>query len=307
MKIRVLGFSWVPDFIPQAAPATLAFEQMRLNAGQEIGRYSVAATKDGEWWTGFLLKIRDSRAFTKQRMENGTVVFGAEKLEDGERLAEGNFFVAHESNGHGLYCYHHMSASLLGDFGYVAGRMFHAAVKERRDALVKEHGPSSKATKAGKKALAGKLLIAQTLRPGTFNAYVKKLKEIYSLEANLVSFEMKKSTFSPLTQFARRKKISLSFDANATMGQIANAITELNSKHEFESATVSGKDQHGYDQTYKLAKDAQVFDEWDYDEMVMTGDIRFNDIPGSIASSPIIAKLKDAISQANIRTMLGIP
>jgi hypothetical protein len=307
MKIRVLGFSWVPEFIPKAAPAILAFEQMQRNAGQEIGRYSVAAMKDGEWWTGFLLKIRDSRAFTKQRLENGTVVFGAERLEDGEKLAEGNFFVAHESNGHGLYCYHHMSASLLGDFGYVAGRMFSVAVKNLRDALVKEHGPSSKETKAGKKALAGKLIIAQTLRPGTFNDYVRKLKEIYTLEANLVSFEMKKKTFVTFNKFARRKKISLSFDSNAPMGQIANAIADLNSNHEFENATVSGKDQYGYDQTYKLAKDAQVFDEWDYDEMVVSGDIRFNDIPGSIAASPIIAKLKDAISQPNTRKMLGIP
>jgi len=260
MKMRVYGFSWHPDHIPQQVPAVSVFERIEQVSGKEFGDYMAAATKVDNWWAGVLLKIRDPKAITKLKEENGVLVVCAEKLEEGERLAETNFFLAHESNGHGLYCHHYMSASLLGDFGYYCGHRFHEIRKKKLEAAVSNPALSGNQARKLKKQYSGRLLIEQILKPGTFDAHIKALKQITRVEANLVSFEIKQRLFKPLTTLARRKKIVLGYDNTAPTGVIANAVSESRKDGLIEKATVYGKDNAGGEKIYRTSNDGQVFD-----------------------------------------------
>lgn len=306
MRMRILGFSWVPNRLPEKVPATAVFERIQQVAGQQYGDYIAAASPLGEWWAGFLLKIRDSRAMTTLKQQQGVLHFTAEKLADGTSIAEPNFFIAHQSNGHGLYCHHHISASLMGDFGYFCHHRFQEMRKSNFEAAAAAAHMTVAATKALRKQFRGNLVLEQILKAGSFDAHVKNLKKISKLEANLVSFELKEALFQPLAQYAKRKKVVLSFDPDGHSGLIANSITDCRQQGMFENATVHGEDAAGVEQRYKTSNDAAIFADHDYDTIISSLAIRFDDLDGSIKNSEIIKLLLKLGGHKDVRAALNI-
>lgn len=304
--MRVFGFSWVPEHLPKALPTSVAFERIAETSGKIARHHLAAATQIDDWWAGVLLKIRDSKSVTKLRDEGGVLTVTAEKLAEGEQLAEPNFFLAHKSNGHGLYCHHYLSSSLIGDFGDFCSRQFAWKVKAKQVELIAGRDLKPFDKKILLKPVTGRLLIEQVLKPGTFDNHIRALKKIKSLEANLVSFEMKESLFNPLTKSARRKKLVLGYDDNALTGQIAAGIVECHKRGFFERARVEGTDAQGNLQVFRTNNDSHIFDEWEYDTMVETLTVRFNDLAGSIRNSDITKKLLDVANSPAVRKMLGI-
>lgn len=305
--MRVYGFSWDPAHLPKQVPATSVFDRIEAVSGQMFGDYMAAVTRVGVWWAGVLLKIRDAKAFTKLKDENGVLVVSAETLAAGEKLAEANFFIAHSSNGHGLYSHHYMSASLLGDFRYFCAQRFHEARKTARENAMSAPGLSKYKQAKVSKGFTGRLIIEQILKPGSFDDHVRALKDINRVEANLVSFEAKESVFRPLTINARRKKIVLGYDANAPTGVIATALSEARKEGLIEKATVFGHDKGGTEQIYKTAHDNQVFGEYDYDTVVKSLTVRFDDLAASIKNSEVTKMLIELGEQPKVKKVLGIP
>ena len=307
MKMRVYGFSWDPARLPTQVPATSVFERIEAVSGKMFGDYMAAVTRVGDWWAGVLLKIRDAKAFTKLKDEKGVLVMSAETLADDEKLAEANFFIGHSSNGHGLYSHHYMSASLMGDFGYFCIQRFQEVRKAAKEKAISAPGLSKYKQSKISKGFSGRLMIEQILKPGSFDDHVRALKDINRVEANLVSFEMKESAFRPLTTNARRKKIVLGYDANAPTGLIANALAEARKEGLVEKATVFGHDKAGSEQIYKTAHDNQVFGEYDYDTVVKSLSVRFDDLAASIKNSAVTKMLIDLGEQPKVKKVLGIP
>jgi len=303
MKMRVYGFGWNPEFAPKAVLPAAVFERITEVPGREFGSHLAAVTKLGDWWGGLLLKIRDARKFTRLRKEDGVLVLSAHELENDERLAETNFFVAHESNGHGLYCHHYLSASLLGDFGYYCSSRFAEMVKARKEKRLEE---DPKLPTAHRNAFRGRLVLEQILKPGSFDNYVRELRQINTLEANLVTFKLTNRHFAPLAMQAKRKKIILGFDPNAHMGQIASAIVECRHDGLIDKAKVVGKDQSGREQTYRTNNDAALFGEYEYDDVVANLSVRFDDMEGSIRRSDLIARLLETANDPKVKRLLGI-
>jgi hypothetical protein len=307
MKMRIYGFSWAPDHLPKVVPATAVFERIQQVAGDQFGDYLAAATLEGDWWAGVMLKVRDSKTLTTLKKEQGVLVFTAERLESGESAAEPNFFIAHKSNGHGLYCHHHLSASMVSDFAYYCHHRFKEIRDERFEAATSTSGMTqNQKDKVWKDDYKGRLALEQILKPGTFDAHVKALKKVSKLEANLVSFELKEAIFLPLTLHAKRKKVLLNFDPNAHQGVIADSIADCRGKGMFEKATVVGEDAAGVTQTYRLSHDNQIFGEHDYDTMVAALTLRFDSLADSIRSSAITKMLLKRGDDGNVRKSLGI-
>lgn len=305
MKMRVLGFSWNEKSLPAAVPAVTVFERIEAVSGVEFKDQIGAVTTMGNWWAGVIVKIRDAKSFTKMRKEKGVVVVSTEELKEGEHLAEANFFLAHKSNGHGLYSYHYRSSALLTDFANFCARRFQEVAKERRDLALKEPiALTQKQKKAIRKEFNGKLLIEQIVKPGGFAQRIKTLQRINRLEANLVSFELKNRRFKPLSTYAKRSKIIMSFGLNAPMGVVASAIED--SMDIFSDAKVIGEDIGGLEQVYKMFHDAQVFEEYDYDESMREMELRFDALPDFIKCSPVIAKMHMLASMPSTQKMLGI-
>lgn len=307
MKMRIYGFSWVEGKLPSKVASTAVFERIARLAGKQYGEHLGAATKIGEWWAGVLLKVRDSKALTTLKEENGVLLFTAEQLENGKSLAEPNFFVAHESNGRGLYCHHHLSASLLGDFAYYCHHRFKDEVQDRlKNELERATELTGKEEKAIRRSYRGRLALEQILKPGTFDSHVRSLKRVTSLEVNLVSFELKEPLFQPVTMQAKRKRVSLSFPDDAHHGLITDGIAKCRESGMFEKATVVGRDNRGNEQTYKLQSDTQVFGTFDYDSMISSMSIKFDDLDGSIKKSRIIAELLNLGNDQKVRAVINI-
>jgi hypothetical protein len=306
MKMRVYGFSWHPDHLPTAVAASTVFERIEQVSGKEFGDYLAAVTKVGTWWAGVLLKIRDAKLFTKMRRENGVIIVSTEKLEEGERLAETNFFIGHETNGHGLYCHHHLSASLLGDFGYYCGHRFREIRKAKMQKAISAPGLSASKVRKLRKQFNGRLMIEQIVKPGTFDAHIRALKLIKSVDANLATFEVKETTFKPIAKLARRKKISFGYDSNVPVSVLADAVSKSREQGMIEKATVVGEDNSGHEQIFKTFHDSEVFEEYDYDEVVQSLTLRFDDLAGSIKNSELTKRLISIGDDPKVKKMLGI-
>ncbi len=306
MKMKIYGFSWVPEHLPESVPPTAVFERIKETEGKRFGDYIGAATLIGEWWAGVLLKVRDSKAFTTLRRQNGILVFKAEKLADGSNIAEPNFFIAHTTNGLGLYCHHHLSASLIGDFAYFCHHRFREIRDARRKLATSDPDMTEVERKKIMRQYKGRLVLEQILKPGTFDDHVKLLKNVSKFEANLVAFELKQPMFRPITQNARRTKVLLTFDHDANHGLITNSIASSHEAGIFDKATVTGEDAAGMEQTYRTAHDSAVFGEHDYDDMITALTVRFDDLAGSIEKSKITTALIQHGNDKKVRAALGL-
>ncbi len=307
MKIRVFGFAWELKPLVHGVSAADAFDVLAKSPqGMVFQNYLAAATKSGEWWCGVVLKGRDSREITKTRNENGVLVFCAERLAEGETHAEANFFIAHESNGNGLYCHHHLAATMRNDFAWIVGKNYQAALKLKRQEVEVTLGKYSQEAKRKKKHLKGLLFLNQILKPGTFKQYVETLKRISVFEAGIVSFETNSKLFQPLERHAKKRRVRLILDPTAPTSEITASICGMLEAKEIESGHVEGKDSLGVQQSYHFFKDPSIFAEWDFDDTIQSVVVRFDDISGSITSAEPIKRLLALTKDDSVLTELGL-
>ena len=146
MRLRVYGFTFEKKSLANALPMssifgsleakqTLAQDGLDIRHGitiaQVVNPFNASISP---WWIGLILKVRDSRNFTKLTAQTGGGMrLTADLLASNEALAEVNFFVAHPNSGAGLYAHYHQSASMTKDFG----GLVHDTAICMRDAAIK--------------------------------------------------------------------------------------------------------------------------------------------------------------------------
>jgi hypothetical protein len=233
------------------------------------------------------------------------MVLTAEKLKEGEQLADTNFFVADPDTGKGLYAHYHQSASLENDFGWFCARRFDDVKKRRREEALNVAGKmTNKESARIKKEYSGWLMIEQILKPKNFYENIKALQRISTFEGRFVTFEAKKSLLQPLTQQAKRVTLRLAFASTADADEIAETIEKAAEQEMLKRAIVTGKDAGDRPRTYKLIKDAQVFDELDHEEFVKDLVVKFDDWSGSIKNSEIVKRLSEVAKRTSVKALL---
>lgn len=297
MKIKLLGYNIDKTTFPEALKRSDIYEHISTLNGLAvtktflIGTTQVrvpVATGVEKWWGGMSLRIRDAKAFNKMVSTAGKVTLKAEKLEDNEKLAEVNFFVAHPETGSGLFSYYSGSSSLIG-FGLGLRRAF----ADYRSALRKgalKAAPVKDRPEISKK-YAGILDVGQLCQNKDLKTLVASLAKVKSCELRLSSVVSRQTLFRGVAQFAKSESVRFALSDDVDPLEFGDAVEEAAKGEEVESIAVRGLDSHGVSQTYKAVENALSFGELDYDSVM--GDIRLDlsDWATSIKDSPIIQKL----------------
>jgi hypothetical protein len=292
MKIRVFGFEPNIDKLPDAIPPTSGFEWLVRNSGKPLSKtLTAAATKTGGFYAGVLLKARDSVSFTKMVKEGGISKLRAEKLQEGEQLAEVNFFIAHGKTGRGLYAHHHRSASLTSDFGWVVARAFRTEAKSILQALLKQDGLTEKEKKKLRQSHHGRFWLAQLLNEGTLKQFLKGLKRVSSFEAAFTSFDLEEDVFDPLSKKAKRKLVKFQFPPDVTLADLDDDIEEAAESKELDDFWVDGVDRKNRAAEFHKKKNVEIFGEYDYDDLLGDLELSFDDWPRSITGAEAVKKL----------------
>jgi hypothetical protein len=295
MKIKVYGFKFNRDKLPEAMKATDAFAAMQSTTGVELGKlYRVGAhpvtleSDSPQWWGGMILKARDSTAFTKMTKKAGKTILTAETLAENEQLVELTYFVAHPKTGSGLLAHHYHGTS-LNSFGNVCQRVFAAAQRQAR-AVALEQTPSAK-HKTLRGSFVGELALEQLCNDTDLKDLIKQLKRVSSFELRLATLKTKETFLKGVIEKASNEVIKLTFPLDADVDELADDAVALACAREVAEIKVSGYDAKKNHREYFKDQNPLVFHEFDYDDIMKGLELDLDDWGTSIGGSKAIKKL----------------
>ena len=218
------------------------------------------ATRVDDWFLGVLIKARDARTLTKMRSEGGVFTVKAEKLREGEKVTETNFFLSHHATGRGLYAHHHGSASLTLGFGRLCAKNFSARRRDLMEAAVTAaEGVSRKEEAALRKTYSGRFSLNKVLSKGLLKDFLAEMKRVSTFESSFTSFDLEEPLFRPMSKLARRKTVQFQFPPDLNMDLIDDEILGAADSGNINDFKVSAYDQNNQLARFRSAKNALVF------------------------------------------------
>ncbi|MDQ8201493.1 hypothetical protein [Pelagicoccus sp. SDUM812003] len=310
MKTKVYGFKFKNDIVPRAMNITDLYGFMSANAGAKLGKlYQYGATKvtfegkDGpmEWWAGMILKVRDSKAFTKLTESDGKTTLTAEILAENEKLVELTYFIAHPETGSGLLAHHYHGTSITS-FAVICRKLFAAEARLQKEAAVS--GKTKKEAKEIAQDYKGTLSLIQLCNDTDLKDLVKGLKRVSSFELRLATLETKETFLRGIVEKASNEIIKLTFPPDSDIEELADSAVELSNAQEVAEVIVSGYDSNKNRRQFFKDKNPLVFNEFDYDESIKDLVLDLDDWPKSIGGSEVVSKLAAMASGESVLNLL---
>ena len=309
MKVRILGFE--PDYtqIPSTVPTTAGFQWLVSNSGFELSSVFMAgAVRVEDFFLGVLIKARDARTLTTMRRQGGVFTVKAKPLPEGEKVSETNFFLAHHLTGRGLYAHHHGSASLTMNFGRLCIKNFDQRRRALMEAAVTAAGDvPRKNIVALRKQYAGRFTLSKVLSKGRLKDFLAEMKRVSSFESTFTSFDLEEPLCKPISKLAQRKRVQFQFPSDLNMDLIDDDILEAASSAEISDFKVSAYDQNDQLARFRSAKNALVFEEYDYDEVLGGVNLAFDNWLTSLVNNEVAKRLIALAKTARISRILTAP
>jgi hypothetical protein len=306
MKIRILGFEPTPSDLPESVPPDAGFVWMRDNPGVELNKFLTAAVTTTEGFlAGVVLKARDATSFTKMLLEGGIGKVKSEKLGEGERLAEANFFIVHPDTGRGLYAYHYRSASMTSDFAWACQKAFNNQRIKLLKAKLDTRGLKTKEIAALRKSHRGKFSLSQLLNQTDLKHFLKHIKRVSSFEASFTSFDLEEDIFDPLSKQARRKTVKFQFPPDLALASIEGDLETAAASNELDDFWIGGLDRRNHAAEFHKKKNPLVFAELDYDAVLGNLEMSFDDWPTSILAAEATRKLLSIAAAPGVARILS--
>ena len=313
MDIRVYGFFLDQDGLPDAMEATSVFEAMGDGKPKSIGKYYTFGVRNltfgsgsnkEDWWAGIILKVRDSKAFTKLTNKDGKRMITAETLRDDEQLAEINFFIANPANGSGLYAHHYQSASII-NFNLICGHVFEGKRREHVNRIQEDQNLDPKQRKAELKRYRGRLKVGILSRPDGFSELVTELKSVNSLEVRFKTVQLTNTMFRGIEAKAKSELVRFTFPPAVSADEIADTISQITGSQDVEEAIAVGRGKDGASHRLYLSENPHVFDTLDYDKWIEDLSLDLDDFSSSIEKSKLVKHLHKISTGKEVRRLLS--
>jgi hypothetical protein len=260
-------------------------------------------------YVGLLLRPKESKKFCKIKTGQGKFTVTAEQLEAGTNLADFNFFIINPSTGRGLYQYYHRSTATSEFLQILKHRWNSQRVPRFTKAI--ENTNTEEARKAVKKSFRRNLKGRLVYRADSFAKKLGTISRFTSLDFSIGTTIRNEgrfllsSDFSPAKDELRGLSAQIRFAQTANMNQVRTLISGLANAHKLDRARVDGEDENGIEVYYKLYNDADIFEEYNFDEMVNLLEISSDDLSGTVKKANLVAKLLELCQQPHISAMLG--
>lgn len=201
------------------------------------------------------VRVRRLRQFGSARAENTSVI-------------DFNFFIVHKETAKGLYSHYHNSCS-INQFGLFLRRQYDdLRIKKRNAEIEALVNPKAKDKKAISKRYARKpLTLTVMVRKEKLPALLDDIDRILSFEYDMHTLSAEEPENEPIKPFVKKETHRIRFVRNGSKGVIANWITNRIKSNELTDGRVSGLDEDGQTQAFRLMDNPDSFGQFEYDEI----------------------------------------
>lgn len=322
MKIRILGFEWLPTGNATLAQLRAALDKESVRRAHYLsqllktgnvhgwdGRFFAMADK-GKYWAGLVLKIRDQKQFCQVSGKSGKIKLTAQALAEGSKMVEVNFFLINSATGKGLYQFYHHS-TWLDSFSVLCKRVFDADVKLRWQEIQEQghaEGWTAKKIKEAKKAITGTIAHSVLVRKEQFDRLVDSLQKIQQVRVSFRDDTVAVPKMDVLADAARHASFQFSYDAKGTsIADLRAGIKQVAAALMPSRMRVVGKTAGGLEEIINLSNNYDAFHEIDFDEATADLDLDLSDPTASIEASGMIARLLEVAQKPRVKSILEIP
>lgn len=307
-RVKVTGFEWNIGS-KKYSPKDLC-KYLELTSGLKRGKTKIFCQKNGDVFIGLVVTINDMKAFTTWEEKGGGLAMN--QLEDGKSMADFNYFIVHPEAGRGLYQYYHTS-STLNTFSVsckkCANEMKEEAIKKDIEKYKFDNGIEDlKETEVNKirREHALSFKYSQVTRRENFQAFVKTMTDIKSFSFEVTTSDTMDSKRVALSKYAKRISHKMTFEeTGGKMASIRNAVNKL--IPDLSAAKVIGNDPDNIERVFKLDKNYEVFEEYDFNDVVLTVMHDAKDIQNSLPGAAMIKEMTRIFDQAGTKELLSIP
>lgn len=293
MHIQLVGFEWIT---PAHTSVSDLCQHLHSKSGTEIkhtGYPRVLFTaRTGGRFVGVFLTIKDQKSVTAIDVKSYRV--SVQRLKAGTQLVDFNFFALNESTGKGLYSYYHNSAGVTA-FNEFVERRFAELSDVLRSKECQGLG-KNKADKAKRAAVTRKyaqgLQTRQMVRREQLPALLAKLRKISAFEFDASTLFANDSWFRPLAGEVAARRVKLRFNADASVGTLAERIVDTVTRQSIQTGRIEGEDEDKVRQIIYIIDTPDSFGHYDFNEVVKEGMIDY----AHVEKSPFLGIIEQAIT-----------
>jgi hypothetical protein len=305
MRVKVLGFNLL---IEGGINGARFFEWIESQSPlKPEPQRRLAITRDGEYWKGLLLTVRDVRHFTQIQEAGGQFILTTETMKDGAHPADANFFIVHASTLRGLYLHYFHSASLntlCYELKHLYDELRRLEMERAVEALCE---PSTRELIETKRRYRKSLKYTILVRPGTLEDCVEELDRIKSFTFQYSELRPIVESFRPIASTALRVTHRAVFSKSGTLEAQKQAVVDLIKSNVLRTASVVGMDPSEHEVTYRLTHDLASLGEYDYDKLADGLKVNSADLISSIRTCPMVQTLVEMAAREGLSESLETP
>lgn len=290
MKVKVSGFQW-------SLSNKLSLDDLMGHIAGKVdeeipfdGHQRMIYVADHETsYSGLVLTIRDHKTFCRMQGRGRQVRIAIGRIAGDEHITEVNLFAVRKDTQRGLYMHYHTSLS-LSSFQTFMRRHYGDARAE----LIAEAKEAKDRVRLNKLKLSPRSLSWSLLtQTKGFKDLVAELNRVNDFEYNADTNVVKEGRYRSMLASVKGESRRVRFIRGTPPGTVAAQLDALVKDLGIERGTVHGEDAEGADRIVKLVNNAELFDEWDFDNDVTP--FLDNLIASEFYTSDLVTKLVEIL------------
>jgi hypothetical protein len=284
------------------------FDRLSSLKDSEIpfGEYKrlVYVGEDGEYHTGLFLTIKNYRRFCElKKNDQGKFHIEVREVATGNSAVDFNFFIIHKDSGRGLYQRHYYSCA-VGRFFKFCREHYNDLRDDRINRAIDDLGerPKQSAIRDVRRQFKGGLQTSTQASGGKVKEMLEELKRIRQLEFTVTELSVAEPWATPLSGFVTgyTRRVTL---APGPIAQIRAAVTKSIDDGHLENGRIRGDDSDDTPRIIQLAENADVFGEYDFNDVAAAMAFDLSDLSQSAFLSEMLKKARDNRAYFETRTV----
>lgn len=293
MDIKISGFELRCD---GSIDLSDFFDHLLPLSGQQFGNEIFGIVDKGSHYVGIMIIIKDMKAFLTKKNLGEKITISAESVADNEEVVVANFFLIDKSKFRGLYSIYYGSCT-LNKYLYFLNSRFRNYKNELIETEINNAGePKDQKDRLriennAKKKHTGHLKYAILERKEALEKRILQLRELKNFTFEHLSLDSTKDEFLPISKNAKRISHSVTFE-QSNPSQVKQSVINAIKAGSIFKGTVKGTDPNGLEVVYKMFHDYDVFERYDYNDIIKSVSLDLGDLETSIKSSKIVELLE---------------
>ncbi len=223
--------------------------------------------RNDDYIRGLFVTIKNQKRFCEIKQSDGRFELMAHDLQEGNRIADFNFFIINQATHKGIYQYYHQSCSLSQFLSFLMSQFLElriARINDIRPAALEGNTEAKGALAALKRC---DLSTCALVKRETFDQLLDQFREIKEIRMDLTTYQADEPWYTPLRDQLKRKSARMLF--KPTMAEtIRHGIRRVIQHTAADDVKVKGiSGESGLEMTIALYRNLDDFGRYDYNDL----------------------------------------